>query len=176
MNDIVFLKYDESSSEEYYSFVSLWRYADQNAFLDKLFHTSWNKFILLYISLQKHYTNQSIIEQLNRFELLLSDDLKKGHFRPSKDYGLLLDYLIFLINMCFQTQTFKTLINNKMNFFRDNNKMKNQLLQEKKNIQNQLWELKENDKQISKREKANAKQLKKEQKQQGGDRVDQLQK
>jgi hypothetical protein len=40
----------------------------------------------------------------------------------------LLEYLIFLVNMCFETHTFKSLINNKMLFFRDNNKMKNELL------------------------------------------------
>lgn len=132
--------------------------------------------MLLYISLQKHYSNQEIIDELTKFERVLGDELAKGEFHPSKDYSLLLDYLIFLINMCFQTQTFKTLINNKMNFFRDNNKMKNELLEEKKNIQNQLWELKENDKQITKREKANLKQLKKEQKQQVGEKVDELHK
>ena len=57
INDVIYQKYEESTSEEYFSFISLWRYAEENNFLEKLFHTSWNKFILFYISLQKHYTN-----------------------------------------------------------------------------------------------------------------------
>lgn len=86
-----------------------------------------------------------------------------------------MDYFIFLINMCFETHTFKSLINNKMNFFRDNNKMKNELLEEKKNMENRLWELKENEKQVLKREKATTKQLKKEQKQHSTDKISELQ-
>lgn len=78
--------------------------------------------------------------------------------------------------MCFETHTFKALINNKMLFFRDNNKMKNELLEEKKDVENRLWELKEAEKQMLKREKTNAKLLKKEQKQQITDKAYDLQK
>lgn len=62
IHDVIFHRYDDASGEDYYSFISLWRYADENAFLDKLFHTSWNKFMHFYISLQRHYSNPVIVE------------------------------------------------------------------------------------------------------------------
>lgn len=165
INDVIFQKYDEASGEDYYSFISLWRYSEENSFLDKLFHTSWNKFLLFYVSLQRHYVNPQIIDELHHFEAILSAQLSEGYFSPPRQYSDLLDYLIFLVNMCFETHTFKSLINNKMLFFRDNNKMKNELLEEKKNVENRLWELKEAEKAVVKREKTNSKLLKKEQKQ-----------
>jgi hypothetical protein len=144
--------------------------------LDKLFHTSWNKFLLFYISLQRHYINPEIVHELQHFESALGAQLAEGLFAPPKHYSQLLDYLIFLVNMCFETHTFKSLINNKMLFFRDNNKMKNELLEEKKNVENRLWELKEAEKQVVKREKTNSKLLKKEQKQHDEDKLQELHK
>jgi hypothetical protein len=128
INDIIFQRYEDAAGEDYFSFISLWRYAEENSFLDKLFHTSWNKFLLFYISLQRQYGNPQIIQELQHFERVLSSQLEEGLFSPPKQYSALLEYLIFLVNMCFETHTFKSLINNKMLFFRDNNKMKNELL------------------------------------------------
>lgn len=102
--------------------------------------------------------------------------MERGGFDPPLQYDELLEYLIFLVNMCFETCTFKALINGKMNFFRDNNKMKNELLEEKKNVENRVWELKEGEKVVGKREKQTAKQLKKEQKQHDIDRILELEK
>ncbi len=62
--------------------------------------------------------------------------MKNGQFGLPQSYDELLDYIIFLIDMSFETHTFKALINGKMLFFRDNNKMKNELLQEKKKLEN----------------------------------------
>jgi hypothetical protein len=79
LNDILYHHYEESSNEDYYSFISLWRYTDENGFLDRLFHTSWNKFIHFYIRLVKpRYLNPAILEELNRFEELLGANLKRG--------------------------------------------------------------------------------------------------
>jgi hypothetical protein len=109
--------------------VSLWRYADENGFLDKIFNTSWNKFIHFYIStVSSHYTNPSILQQFKLFEDILGHQMKNGQFGLPQSYDELLDYIIFLIDMSFETHTFKALINGKMLFFRDNNKMKNELL------------------------------------------------
>lgn len=175
INDVIFQKYEEATGEDYFSFISLWRYAEENSFLDKLFHTSWNKFLLFYISLQRHYINPQIVSELQNFECILGAQLCSGLFAAPQHYSELLDYLIFLVNMCFETHTFKSLINNKMLFFRDNNKMKNELLEEKKYVENRLWELKEAEKQVVKREKTNSKMLKKEQKQHDEDKLQELQ-
>jgi hypothetical protein len=80
-NDILYHKYEESSNEEYYSFISLWRYTDENVFLDRLFQTNWNKFILFYIKLTKpHYSNPGIISELTHFEEMIERDLSIGQF------------------------------------------------------------------------------------------------
>ena len=69
LNDILYHRYEDSSNEDYYSFISLWRYTDENSFLDRLFHTNWNKFFLFYIRLTKHhYHNAAIIAELAHFE------------------------------------------------------------------------------------------------------------
>jgi hypothetical protein len=163
LNDVIYHRYEESSNEEYYSFVSLWRYTDENGFLDRLFQTSWNKFLHFYIRLLRpHYSHAAIEQELTRFEQVIGRDLEEGRFSYPQSYEEVLDYLILLLNMCFETHTFKTLINGKMLFFRDNNKMKNELLEEKKSHESSLWELKEADKGFLKREKKARKALKKE--------------
>lgn len=83
---------------------------------------------------------------------------------------------MLLTNMCFETHTFKTLINGKMLFFRDNNKTKNELLEEKKSHENSLWELKEEDKALAKRDKLAKKTLKKEAKNSNQEQVELLEK
>jgi hypothetical protein len=86
---------------------------------------------------------EELQDEYREMEEQLGWELQQGYFHTPANYGRLLKYLIFLNSMCFDTHTFKTLINNKMLFFRDNNKIKNELLEEKKNIENRLWELKE---------------------------------
>lgn len=81
---------------------------------------------MFYISIQKnHYHNYQINEELQAYEDILKKDVNNGKFTIFARYDEMINYLIFLINMCFETITFKTLINNKMLFFRDNNKIKN---------------------------------------------------
>ena len=90
--------------------------------------------------------------------------MANGEFLLPQNYEELLDYIIFLIDMSFETYTFKALINGKMLFFRDNNKMKNQLLEDKKKKDNEVWELKEEEKMLIKKEKQAQKLFKKESK------------
>ena len=62
LNDILYQKYEDSSSEDYYSFISLWRYTDENGFMDKIFHTCWNKFIYFYITITKNiYKDEDVL-------------------------------------------------------------------------------------------------------------------
>ena len=53
LNDILYHRYEDSVNEDYYSFISLWKYTDEYGFFDKVFRTCWNKFIAFYISLVK---------------------------------------------------------------------------------------------------------------------------
>jgi hypothetical protein len=102
ISDILLHKYDESSGEEYYSFISLWKYCEENNLLNKIFLTSWNKFITLYISLNKnHYNDRRLRESYERYEQLLQRNIEEGLFNPPESYEELLRYLLFLINMCF---------------------------------------------------------------------------
>ena len=59
------------------------------------------------------------------FEETLIGDLEEGRFELPESYGEMLNLLVLMVNMCFETHTFKNLINGKMMFFRDNNKTKN---------------------------------------------------
>jgi thymidylate synthase len=61
-----------------------------------------------------------------------------------------------------------------MLFFRDNNKMKNELLEEKKSFETLLWQLKEGEKNLLKKEKNLTKIYKKEQKSRNSEQVDKL--
>ena len=68
LNDILYQRYEELSNEPFYSFISLWRYTDENGFMDKIFFTSWNKFILFYLKLTKPiYHHPLFLEELNHF-------------------------------------------------------------------------------------------------------------
>lgn len=81
LNDILYHHYEEAANEEYYSFISLWKYTDENGFLDRLFHTNWNKFLHFYIGLTKpHYSNPIIQAELLHFEQLLEGCLGRGEF------------------------------------------------------------------------------------------------
>lgn len=165
LNDVLVHRYEEGAGEDYHSFVSLWRYADENGFLDKLFHTAWNKFMLLYVS---QHGRSCRLEEVRGGYLGLEEELgrqlREGEFEVPLKYQQLLQYLVFLNDMSFETQSFKALINNKMLFFRDNNKLKNELLDQKKAIENHLAAIRDAEKALLKREKTALKLLKKEQK------------
>ena len=102
IKDVTNHKYDESSAEEHYSFISLWKYADENNILDKIFVTSWNKLIELYINIYKNSYNDAKIKEANEFyAAMMRNSLMKGKFSPPENYNQLLSYILFLINMCF---------------------------------------------------------------------------
>lgn len=144
INDVLYHKYEDSVNEDYYSFVSLWKYTDENGFFDKVFRTHWNKFLHFYIKLiRKTFKEERVIEGLKAFENYIEQDLNSGKFEIPSSYQELLNYIVVLIDLCFDTHTFKSLINGKMVYFRDNNKAKNELLEEKKSHENSLWELKD---------------------------------
>jgi len=55
--------------------------------MDKLFHTSWNKFQLFYISLQKnHYSNLELKSEYERIEKDLIRSIELGEFYPPNKY------------------------------------------------------------------------------------------
>ena len=81
--DMLTHDYEEYGSEPFFSFIALWKYAEESNFFEKLFRTQWNNFMVMYIELQKSvgFKSSETLQEFNQSKHFLERLLQSGEFR-----------------------------------------------------------------------------------------------
>ncbi len=104
--------YEHYRDAPFFSFIALWKYAEEGNFFDHLFRTQWKSFMVMYIELQKTigFKSSETLQEYNQCRDSLQKELLNGEVEITHDYQQLLEYLSSVINMVFETHTFKMLL------------------------------------------------------------------